>query len=43
MPPTITTAGTATGSASVLDAESYRFLRDYIHRESGILLDDDKH
>ncbi len=23
--------------------ENYRFLKDYIHRESGILLDDDKH
>jgi chemotaxis protein methyltransferase CheR len=30
-------------SSSVLDAESYGFLRDYIHRESGILLDNDKH
>jgi len=30
-------------SASALDTESYGFLRDYIHRQSGILLDDDKH
>jgi chemotaxis protein methyltransferase CheR len=30
-------------SATTLDKESYSFLRDYIHRESGILLDDDKH
>ena len=30
-------------SSSALDKDSYRFLRDYIHRESGILLDDDKH
>jgi chemotaxis protein methyltransferase CheR len=35
MPPTMQTPG--------LDAETYKFLRDYIHRESGILLDDDKH
>jgi chemotaxis protein methyltransferase CheR len=27
----------------VMRADTYQFLRDYIHRESGILLDDDKH
>jgi chemotaxis protein methyltransferase CheR len=30
-------------SASALDTENYGFLRDYIHRQSGILLDNDKH
>ncbi len=34
---------TQTTSASALDTESYGFLRDYIHRQSGILLDNDKH
>ncbi|MEQ1884261.1 MAG: protein-glutamate O-methyltransferase CheR [Bryobacteraceae bacterium] len=43
MPPTLQPAGTAHRSTSGLDAESYRFLREYIHRESGIMLDDDKH
>jgi len=28
---------------SSLHADNYRFLRDYIYRESGIVLDDDKH
>ena len=30
-------------SAPAVRAESYQFLREYIHRESGILLDEDKH
>ncbi len=30
-------------TASALDTENYGFLRDYIHRQSGILLDQDKH
>jgi len=30
-------------SSSTILAENYRFLRDYIYRESGIVLDDDKH
>lgn len=34
---------TQTPTASTLDTEHYGFLRDYIHRESGILLDNDKH
>jgi len=34
---------TNTASTSALDTESYGFLRNYIHRESGILLDNDKH
>ncbi|MEO5922297.1 MAG: protein-glutamate O-methyltransferase CheR [Bryobacteraceae bacterium] len=34
---------TQTTHASALDTESYGFLRDYIHRQSGILLDNDKH
>jgi chemotaxis protein methyltransferase CheR len=40
MPPTLPTLGPA---AFALDGETYKFLRDYIHRESGILLDNDKH
>ena len=32
----------STSTSSIL-AENYRFLRDYIYRESGIVLDDDKH
>jgi len=31
-----------TPASSVLDPENYGFLRDYIHKESGILLDNDK-
>jgi chemotaxis protein methyltransferase CheR len=34
---------TQTTTAATLDTENYGFLRDYIHRESGILLDNDKH
>jgi chemotaxis protein methyltransferase CheR len=34
---------TQTTTATALDTENYSFLRDYIHRESGILLDNDKH
>ena len=30
-------------TASPILAENYRFLKDYIYRESGIVLDDDKH
>jgi chemotaxis protein methyltransferase CheR len=30
-------------TASPIQAENYRFLRDYIYQESGIVLDDDKH
>jgi len=30
-------------TASPIRAENYQFLRDYIYRESGIVLDDDKH
>ena len=30
-------------STTTLATEDYQFLKDYIHRESGILLDDDKH
>ena len=30
-------------SAPTILAENYRFLRDYIYQESGIVLDDDKH
>ncbi|HSR08461.1 MAG TPA: protein-glutamate O-methyltransferase CheR [Bryobacteraceae bacterium] len=30
-------------TASPIRADNYRFLRDYIYRESGIVLDDDKH
>jgi chemotaxis protein methyltransferase CheR len=30
-------------TSATLDTESYNFLREYIHKESGILLDDDKH
>ncbi len=30
-------------SASSILADNYRFLREYIYRESGIVLDDDKH
>jgi chemotaxis protein methyltransferase CheR len=33
---------TLSANASVLDSEGYEFLRGYIHRESGILLDNDK-
>jgi len=32
-----------TTTASPIHAENYRFLKDYIYRESGIVLDDDKH
>lgn len=32
-----------TTTASPIRADNYRFLRDYIYRESGIVLDDDKH
>jgi chemotaxis protein methyltransferase CheR len=30
-------------TASTIGPENYRFLKDYIYRESGIVLDDDKH
>lgn len=33
---------TPTSKAAVLDAEDYRFLTDYVYRESGIVLDGDK-
>lgn len=32
-----------TTTASPIRADNYRFLRDYIYRESGIVLDNDKH
>lgn len=32
-----------TSDATVLDTENYQFLTDYVYRESGIVLDKDKH
>lgn len=37
------TAALGQSAASAIDAESYRFLQGYIYRESGIVLDSDKH
>ncbi|MEQ1946133.1 MAG: protein-glutamate O-methyltransferase CheR [Bryobacteraceae bacterium] len=43
MPPILHTTRIAPSGTSELDGETYKFLQEYIHRESGILLDDDKH